>query len=122
MKCNPGAESWLEYRGLSIVYFQIFTLMDECNECEICKVAEKLEECGYVRQIPPGEAIDKQIFVYSMDVSPIKKYKLRGFSFKLTLEDENDIDISGEMQVEMSIFNRKVVSLTYRMVIDDYEI
>lgn len=134
LKCNPDAKSWLEYKGLAIVYFQIFTLMDECSECDVCKIGKMLGECKYIKPKLPKEAIDNQIFIYSKNISPVKKYKLDGFSFKLTLKEptsalsftddgmkrqDANISISGIIKVEMSVFSNKTVSLSYRMVIDD---
>ncbi|MCL2175441.1 MAG: hypothetical protein FWB73_05280, partial [Treponema sp.] len=123
---KPRDESFLEYRGLSIVFFQIFTFMDECDDCASCKIAKDFRDCKYIKLKSPNEAIDNQIFVYIKNVSPIKKYRLKGFKFKFTLKDEEDEEqealiISGEMLVEMSIIYNRNVSLSYRMIIDDIE-
>ena len=141
----------LKYNGLSIVFFQIFSFSDECDECDERGKRGKRGERGkcqiekafnaqkdIINLISSKVVIDNQVFLYSRNVSPIRKYNVKGFSFKVQLPDpcpedlpgvggypsktkekERSVDISGEIQVEMSLFCRRTVSLTYRIVIDD---
>ena len=112
----------LKYNGLSIVYFQVFTLADECNECAECKIIggfAEPENTKYIKRKSEKEVIDNQVFVYSQNTSPVKRYKLEGFSFSITLKDPHRVSISGKMLVEMSIFHNRTVSITYRMVIEN---
>ena len=144
---NAHEATGLRYNGMSLVYFQIFTFADKCEECDECKVKLKIKENSkYIREKCNNEAIDDQIFVYRNNENPINRYWLKGFSFNLVLnnpcqdddlcgygtqcsskadgnknKDPYQISISGEIKVEVSIFSNKTVSISYRMVIDDRE-
>ena len=135
----------LKYNGMSIVFFQIFSFSDECDECGVCKIENALEAKEHINLKSSKVVIDNQVFLYSRNVSPVRKYKVTGFRFEVQLPDpcpeeapcaygrpcrHKDskskekgccVNISGEIQVEMSLFSRRTVSLTYRMVIDDNE-
>ena len=129
-------EKGLKYKGLSIIFFDIFTLPDKCKIPDYIK-RKKLR-------------IDEEIFFHSSSKDEInnviKRYLLEGFSFDLQIAQpcadpskcdydrpcaqnhpfsdkpycgKNTIFIKGKVHVEMSLFNDQTVSMTYRMVIDN---
>ena len=122
MECNNDSSKGLKYKGLSIVFMQIFTL-----EFDKQKLKDSAENESCVQLIPACEeyvkrdltAIDKQIFMYSGNNSPVERYELNDFCFNLDIDEPYPVNISGKMKVEMSLFFNKTVSITYRMVIDD---
>ncbi|MDR2085362.1 MAG: hypothetical protein LBP67_10265 [Bacteroidales bacterium] len=126
LECNNDFTKGLKYKGLSIVFMQIFTLefdnkklkkrKEDCKgDFSVCCIPDNLKK--YVeRDLDP---IDKQIFIYSGNKSPVERYKLKEFTFNIDLEEPYPLNIKGKMHVEMSLFFNKTVSITYRMVIDD---
>jgi hypothetical protein len=122
-ECNNDNKKGLLYDGLSIVFMQIFSI-------DFPKVRKKLENLSFNEtciNIKPNEtkfvkkdddAIDQQIFINSEKTKPVSRYKLKGFDFKINLEEPYEVSLEGHMFVEMSLFFNKTISLSYRMVID----
>lgn len=97
----------LRYNSLSFVYLQIFTV--EAFDRTILNPEQFVA-------IP--NSIDKQIFYTAGNQeNAVDRYKFRPFEFKLKLQD-TEREIQGIMFVEMSVFFRRTISVTYRMVID----
>lgn len=117
--CNSDELKGLRYDGMSLVYIQIFSVEQQPKERK--NICEFLDGVSKDFLTPDVSAIDQQIFIYDPAHRPVHRYKLRGFNFSIHLDDPYEVDISGHIHVEMSVFFNKTVSLTYRMVIDgDY--
>jgi len=122
--CCEANSNGLRYTELSVVMFDIFTFVDSCERCTVCGINNEIIEFGdYVKSLEgkPGSTIDKQMFVYGNNESPLHKYKLEGFTFKLKLNEPEPVLIEGKVYVEMSLFYYRTVSMTYRMVINNEE-
>jgi formylglycine-generating enzyme required for sulfatase activity len=96
----------LRYNSLSLVYMQVFTVENFDHS--------RLDATRFVK-IP--NSIDRQIFdCDGLPEKPVERYRLDPFPFTLELKD--DARVTGEMFVEISVFFRRAVSVTYRMMID----
>lgn len=114
--CNNDNTRGLRYDGFSIVYMQIFYVGDS-NDFDKGKDLKCLEKHPLIKR--DNDPIDQQIFVFAESVKePVKRYELEGFDIKIDLDDPYEASICGHVHVEMSVFFKKTVSLTYRLVVD----
>ncbi len=102
----------LRYPGFSVVLIQMFSL-DKFKEFDM----DKALSSGIVARIT--KSIDHLIFVMNRkDRENVRRFKLDGFSFSLSLDDPYHIDMKGNVQVEMLVLFGYMVSVTYRFVFD----
>ena len=104
--------SGLRYPGFSVVFIQMFSL-DRFKEFDL----DKALSSGIVTRM--AKSIDHLIFVMNRkDRENIRRFKLDGFGFSLSLDDPYHIDMKGNVHVEMLVLFGYMVSITYRFVFD----
>lgn len=102
----------MRYPGFSVVLIQMFPIarLKEFNE-------SKAISSGAVSVI--NKSIDHLIFVMdSKDRENIRRYRVEGFDFTLTLNDPFPVVMKGHVYMEMLLLFGYTVSLTYRFVFD----
>lgn len=109
MENRDQCPSGLIYNSFAVVFIQSFSL----NRGNLF---EKTNQ--YVQTI--DNSIDNQIFNLQgfANQSLIKRYKLKGFSILIKLDEDEGPVVQGYVHVEASLFFDNTVTISYRLVID----